>query len=124
MTDLALAEALLRLQRIAREAQNTYVGRNWPTMADMRRDGIGFGLVENAANERCIRRYLDTFQPEFVVSLLADYARLRKIEEAARALMTPHTLTTTIPPRGEPTASWTWPEWDALRAALEKGAEG
>ena len=50
----------------------------------------------------------------------AEIARLRRIEEAARALMTPHTLTTTNPPKGEPTAGWEWPEWDALRAALEE----
>lgn len=39
-------------------------------MADMRRDGIGFGLVDHAAHERLIRRYLDTFQPAFVAELL------------------------------------------------------
>ena len=50
----------------------------------------------------------------------AEIARLRRIEEAARALMAPHTLTTTNPPKGEPTAGWEWPEWDALRAALEE----
>ena len=55
-----------------------------------------------------------------IALLNAEIARLRRIEEAARALMTPHTLTTTNPPKGEPTAGWEWPEWDALRAALEE----
>ncbi len=64
------AEALPRLRRIAREAQGTWVGRNWPSMADMRRDGIGFGLTEDAAHERAIRRYLATFQPAVVADLL------------------------------------------------------
>lgn len=61
---------LPRLRRIARAAQNTYVGRNWPSMEDMRKDGIGHGLIEDRAHERFIRRYLDTFQPEFMVDLL------------------------------------------------------
>ena len=60
-----------RLRRIARAALNTWVGRNWPSMAAMRRDGIGYGLVErNGKPDQAIRRFLDTFQPDFVVDLL------------------------------------------------------
>lgn len=66
-------QTLRRLRRIAREARNTYVGRHWPSMEDMRRDGVGFGLVEDAAHERFIRRYLETFQPELVVELLGAF---------------------------------------------------
>ena len=69
-----MAETRLRkLRRIAREAQGTYVGRHWPTMAEFRRDGIGYGLVEDAANERFIRRYLAEFQPELVLQMLDDW---------------------------------------------------
>jgi hypothetical protein len=80
---------LRALRRIAREAENTYVGRHWPSMADMRRDGVGFGLVEDRAHERAIRRYLDTFQPAFVVDLLGQHgallAALDALVEAADA---------------------------------------
>lgn len=61
---------LKRYRSVAREAQATYVGRHWPSMRDMRRDGIGSGLVEDRANEARIRRYLDTFQPEMLVAML------------------------------------------------------
>lgn len=75
-----------RLRRIAREAHNTWVGRNWPSMADMRRDGIGAGLVEKREKDPAIRRYLDTFQPEFVLELLAtlDAARAAPVIDVER----------------------------------------
>ncbi len=60
------------------------------------------------------------------VRLLAEanheIARLRKIEEAARAFMVPRPLTAPAVQPGGVTDGWEWPEWHALRAALE--AEG
>lgn len=76
---------LTRLRRIANEAERTYVGRHWPSMGDMRRDGIGFGLVESRTHERFIRRYLDTFQPAFVVVLLDGLAEASNARIAALA---------------------------------------
>lgn len=72
-----VADLLPTLVRRARAAQQTYVGRHWPSVKDMRRDGVGYGLVEDRANEAKIHRYLDTFQPEFMVDLLAEFQRLR-----------------------------------------------
>jgi hypothetical protein len=46
-----VSDRIKTLRRIAREAQNTYVGRHWPTMEAMRVDGIGHGLVEDRWNE-------------------------------------------------------------------------
>lgn len=69
--------ALPRYRRIAREAQATCVGTHWPSMDDMRRDGIGHGLAEDRAHERRIRRFLDTFQPEFVADLMERLNTLR-----------------------------------------------
>jgi hypothetical protein len=49
----------------------------------------------------------------------ATIARLRKIEEAARALMVPRAFVAAIPePGGVTPGGWEWPEWHALRAAL------
>jgi len=70
MTEPLDDSRLRQYRRVARGAQATYVGRNWPSMRDMQRDGIGYGLVEKPAHEARIRRYLDTFQPEILVAML------------------------------------------------------
>jgi excisionase family DNA binding protein len=57
------------LRRLAARAQNSYVGRNWPDMESMHRDGIGFGLNDRE-KEAAIRRYLYEFQPEFMLQVL------------------------------------------------------
>lgn len=65
------AEELARYRRIAAAALNTWVGRNWPSMEAMRRDGMGHGLVERSGKpDRAIRRFIDTFQPDLVLDLL------------------------------------------------------
>jgi hypothetical protein len=64
-----------RLLRIASEASNSWVGRNWPSMEDMRRDGMGYHLVENSQKDPAIRRFIATFSPEFVSELLKSTAR-------------------------------------------------
>ena len=66
---MADARALLK---IARAAHNTYVGRHWPDMRDMRLDGIGFGL-NDGEHEARIRRFLYEFQPEFAVQWLEGF---------------------------------------------------
>lgn len=66
-------DQLAWLRHVAERAADTWVGRNWPSMEAMRRDGIGHGLVEKSGRpDQAIRRYLDTFQPLLMVDLLAD----------------------------------------------------
>jgi hypothetical protein len=68
-SDGSHVEALKRALKIARAAQNTYVGRHWPDQREMRRDGIGFGLNDGEHEDR-IRRFLYECQPEFLVQYL------------------------------------------------------
>ena len=70
MTEGLTPDQMRRLRRIAHEAQQTYVGTHWPSMEEMRRDGIGHGLIEDRKHDPAIRRFLSTFCPEFVRDLL------------------------------------------------------
>ena len=71
MTTEPLNPVLLKsLRRNAREAARTYVGTHWPSVKDMRRDGIGAGLVEKREKEPVIQRFVATWSPEFVLDIL------------------------------------------------------